>query len=217
MTTDNHRGSELHRLKTMPENYDVNLFNQLYRVCKPVIRNLVKQIDCRRFNVTPDIIQSYFYDKMLYVFSRYQGTCSKDHLQAKILLSLATFKKKLLRAAYTDEAENNLELKHWDDLFDGDKELEDDSEEAKEKEDKLKTIEEYMKKHLSPDGMLLFGVLMDPPPYIKEYRGNGNGSITLMSLIHFFDMPKNRSSLKFMGELRRDVEYWIERAKQDLV
>ena len=32
-------GSELHRLKPMQE-YDEATFNRLYKVCKPVIRNL---------------------------------------------------------------------------------------------------------------------------------------------------------------------------------
>ena len=53
-------GSELHRLTEMVD-YDPVIFNKLYRVVKPVIRNLVRQVDHRRFNVTPDIINSYFF------------------------------------------------------------------------------------------------------------------------------------------------------------
>ena len=123
-------GSELHRLKPM-QDYDEAMFNRLYKVCKPVIRNLTKQIDYKRFNLTPDIISSYFWDKMLFVFNKYYGTCSEEHLKARILSSLATFKNKLLRFAYGEIAEYNQNLFKLEDLFDNDKELEDDDEEVK--------------------------------------------------------------------------------------
>lgn len=213
---ENHRGSEIHRLKEMPDNYNVQLFNHLYRICRPVIRNLVRQIDCRRFNLTPDIIHSYFVDKMLYVFSKYYGTCSEEHLQAKILLSLSTYKNKLLRAAYGEEAEANLETQSLEDLFDNSKELLDDSEETLYKEECLQQIEEYMKQHLNDDAFMVFRVLMDPPEFIKEYPGNGQGNITAVSLVKFFELPSNRSSIRYITELRRDIDYWIEKAKEDL-
>lgn len=213
---ENHHGSELHRLKPMPESYDIDLFNKLYKVAKPVIRNLVRQIDCRRFNVTPDIIQSYFVDKLLFVFSKYYGTCSEDHLQAKVLLSLSTFKNKLLRSAYGKEAETNLEMRQLEDLFDNDKELLDDTEEVEEKEEKLQEIEEYMKKHLSPDAYLVFGVMMNPPYYLKYYPGNGSGKLTAISLVKFFNMVPNRSSVRYINNLKADIEYWVEKAKEDL-
>ena len=123
-------GSELHRLKPMQE-YDEATFNRLYKVCKPVIRNLTRQIDYKRFNLTPDIIQSYFWDKMLFVFNKYYGECTEEHLKARILASLSTFKNKLLRSAYGEQAEYNQSLFKLDDLFDNDKELEDDTEEEK--------------------------------------------------------------------------------------
>lgn len=51
-------GSELHRLTELKP-YDEDLFNRLYKTCKPLIRRLVRGIDSRRFNVTPDIINSF--------------------------------------------------------------------------------------------------------------------------------------------------------------
>ena len=57
-------GPELHRIKPL-ENYDRRTFEKLYKLCKPVIRNIVKTIDCRRFNVSDDVMASYFWDKML--------------------------------------------------------------------------------------------------------------------------------------------------------
>jgi len=215
MRSKGNNGSELHRLKTMQENYDQQMFLRLYKVCKPVIRNLTKQIDYKRYNLTPDIISSYFWDKMLYVFNKYYGTCSEEHLKARILASLSTFKNKLLRSAYGEQAEYNQSLFKLDDLFDNDKELEDDSEEEKAKSEMLEMMYLYMKDHLSIDAYMVFEVLLTPPPYIKE-RIKDSGRITNGLLVEFFDMPKTNSSVKYISELRSDIQYWEDRAKEEL-
>lgn len=215
MRSRGNNGSELHRLKTMQENYDQQMFLRLYKVCKPVIRNLTKQIDYKRYNLTPDIISSYFWDKMLYVFNKYYGTCSEEHLKARILASLSTFKNKLLRSAYGEQAEYNQFLFKLDDLFDNDKELEDDSEEEKAKSEMLEMMYDYMKEHLSIDAYMVFEVLLTPPPYIKE-RIKDSGRITNLLLVEFFDMPKTNSSVKYISELRSDIQYWEDRAKEEL-
>lgn len=215
MRSRGNNGSELHRLKTMQENYDQQMFLRLYKMCKPVIRNLTKQIDYKRYNLTPDIISSYFWDKMLYVFNKYYGTCSEEHLKARILASLSTFKNKLLRSAYGEQAEYNQSLFKLDDLFDNDKELEDDSEEEKAKSEMLEMMYDYMKEHLSIDAYMIFEVLLTPPPYIKE-RIKENGRITNLLLVEFFDMPKTNSSIKYISELRSDIQYWEDRAKEEL-
>lgn len=215
MRSRGNNGSELHRLKTMQENYDQQMFLRLYKVCKPVIRNLTKQIDYKRYNLTPDIISSYFWDKMLYVFNKYYGTCSEEHLKARILASLSTFKNKLLRSAYGEQAEYNQSLFKLDDLFDNDKELEDDSEEEKAKSEMIDMMYDYMKEHLSIDAYMVFEVLLTPPPYIKE-RIKDSGRITNLLLVEFFDMPKTNSSVKYISELRSDIQYWEDRAKEEL-
>lgn len=215
MRSRGNNGSELHRLKTMQENYDQQMFLRLYKVCKPVIRNLTKQIDYKRYNLTPDIISSYFWDKMLYVFNKYYGTCSEEHLKARILASLSTFKNKLLRSAYGEQAEYNQALFKLDDLFDNDKELEDDSEEEKAKSEMLDMMYNYMKEHLSMDAYMIFEVLLTPPPYIKE-RVKDNGRITNLLLVEFFGMPKTNASVKYISELRSDIQYWEDRAKEEL-
>lgn len=51
---------EINRLKELPEDYDVELFNFYYKSMTPLIRKLAKNIDPRRFNVSRDIIISYF-------------------------------------------------------------------------------------------------------------------------------------------------------------
>lgn len=208
-------GSEIHRLTEMPENYDRELFNRLYRVTRPVIRNLVRQIDHRRFNVTPDILASYFDDKFLFVFNKYQGTCSEDHLQANILRALGTFKNKLLRNAYGAKAEYNQSLTSMEDLLDNNKELEDDSEETEAKEEHMRMIETYMEEHLSPDAFLIFKLTMDPPEVLIATEDRGK-RISNVAFVDFFELPRTKSSVKFIADLREDITYWIHKAQEEL-
>lgn len=208
-------GSEIHRLTEMPEDYDRELFNRLYRVTRPVIRNLVRGIDHKRFNVSPDILASYFDDKLIFVFKKYQGTVSEEHLQANILRALSTFKNKLLRSAYGAKAEYNQGLTSMEDLFDNNKELEDDSEEVEAKEEHMKMIEDYMRKHLSPDAFLIFQLTMDPPevliPTDERHRRISN-----VAFVDFFELPRTKSSVKFIADLREDITYWIHKAQEEL-
>ncbi len=44
---------KIHRLKPMQENYDKETFDRMYKICKPVIRRLTKQIDNRGLMLHP--------------------------------------------------------------------------------------------------------------------------------------------------------------------
>lgn len=206
-------GSELHRLRPMKQ-YDAKVFNRLYKVCKPVIRNLVKQIDARRYNVSSDIIASWFWDKMIFVFNKYYGEVSEEHLKANILRALSTYKLHLLKYAYNERAEFNQSLRSLEDLFDNDKELEDDAADAQAKEEMIKMVNDYMKENLSMDAILVWEVITTPPPYIEEHMQFGK--ITNILIAEFFNLPKTRNAVKYIGELREDIRYWIERASHDL-
>lgn len=208
-------GSEIHRLTGMPEDYDRELFAKLYRVTRKPIKNLVRGIDARRFNVTPDILASYFDDKFLFVFNKYYGTCSPEHLQARILTALSTYKNKLLRAAYGDKAEYNQGLTSLEDLFDNSKELEDNSEEVREKEEHMRMIEEYMRENLSPDAFLIFQLTMDPPEILVPTEDRGK-RISNITFVDFFELPRTKSSVKFIADLRKDIEYCIHKAQEEL-
>lgn len=217
MQKTNHNGSELHRLKPMQEGYDIELFEKLYKISKPVIRRLSKQVDPKRFNVTTDIIESYFWDKMLYIFNKYYGTCTEDHLQARVLGGLTTFKNHLLHSAYTERASFNQALHSFEDLYEDSNEDKDNYEDnTTSKNNLLEVVDNYMMNKLNPDAQLVYEVLFSPPPFIQEYPGYKGGRITNGMLIEFFDLPKNSASERFIKETREDIEYWIKRASKDL-
>lgn len=90
---------EVNRLKELPKDYDVDLFNHYFTSMTPLIRKLIRQIDERRFNVDKSIIQSWFYDKLLYVFTKYYdlSVTNPEKFKATIISSLMLLKSRVLR------------------------------------------------------------------------------------------------------------------------
>ena len=210
-------GPELHRIRPLKE-YDERIFAKLYKLCKPVIKNLVKQIDCRRYNVSKDVINSYFWDKMLFLFNRYyeESEGNVEFLKAHILRGLSTYKYHLLQEAYSERAEYFQSLTSLDELYDNNKEdvtIDDDS---TYKEELLKTLYDYMSQHLSPDAILVFECLMTPTAFLLEKTDNGRVRITNAMLAEFFNLPKAKTSIQYISDLRHDVEYWEQRAMKEL-
>lgn len=208
-------GSELHRLTEMKP-YDQDMFNRLYKSCRPLIKNLVNQVDTKRLGVTKDLVTSYFWDKFLYVFNKYQGEYTENRLKATLLSSLSTFKNKLLRSAYGEKAEFNQSMTSFEVLFDNSKELLDDSEETRNKEYYYNQLHEYIKKNLTPDEYLLFKTLLDPPEYILERLQETRGKISSLILIDFFRLPRTVKSEGIIRNMRRKISSVIEQAKVDL-
>lgn len=212
---DHHNGSELHRLTELKP-YDQEMFNRLYKTCKPLIRKLVKGVDSRRFNVSPDIIQSYFWDKFLFVFNKYQDKYNEERLKAALLSSLQTFKSKLLRNAYTNQAEFNQGLTSFEVLFDNNKELLDDSEETAIKEEQSQRFHEYMKKHLTPDEYLVLKIQLDPPQWFIPRINESHGKLSVLHLIDYFELPRDKASVIFFSNIRKKIAATLEQAKIDL-
>lgn len=216
MQTTNGEGSELHRLKVMSEDYDKKLFNKLYKLVQPVIRNLVRGIDVNRLNTSPDILTSQFNDKMLFVFNKYYGTVEEEHLKANILRALSTYKNHLLKYAYSEKATFNQNLKSFEDLFDDSKEDFSDEldEQEKAKVEMWNLLKNYILDNLSPDAQLVWEVTLNPTPYIEMNAKYGRITNTL--LVDFFNLPKTRDSVRYIGELKEEIQSVMEKAKKDL-
>lgn len=216
MQTTNGEGSELHRLKVMSEDYDKKLFNKLYKLVQPVIRNLVRGIDVNRLNTSPDILTSQFNDKMLFVFNKYYGTVEEEHLKANILRALSTYKNHLLKYAYSEKATFNQNLESFEDLFDDSKEDFSDEleEQEKAKVEMWNLLKNYILDNLSPDAQLVWEVTLNPTPYIEMNAKYGRITNTL--LVDFFDLPKTRDSVRYIGELKEEIQSVMEKAKKDL-
>lgn len=207
-------GSEIHRLKEFTH-YNQDEFDRLYRLCKPLIRKLSRGIDCRRYNVTQDIIQSYFWDKFLYVYNKYQDEYNEERLKATLLSSLRTFRNKLLRSAYTGQAEFNQELSSFEDVWESGKEWEDDSEETEYKEDLSVRFNQFLQDHLTPDEYLVFQTELDPPPFFIERMKNSHGKLSILHLIDFFELPRDKKAYNLLTGMRKHIKEILELAKTE--
>lgn len=222
-------GCEIHRLKGF-DNKNPVLFNKMYKVCKPYIRNLAKNIDPKKYNVTSDIIRDYFWDKFMYVYAKYYHECievsaNEDKLKHTLLHSLGCFKNKLLRNAYTKQAEFNSTLVPFDNLFNDSDRNESDDEEDEVVDNGLGLVDEstsqtssqmeelmnYLNGVLTPDEVLLFQTELNPPEFFR--KDNGGFKVTIMDLIDFFELPRNTTSYNMISDMRKHIRLAIEEAK----
>lgn len=214
MPTKNTNGSEIHRIKEFTD-YNRDQFEKLYKLCRPLVRNLSRSIDSRRFNVSQDIIQSYFWDKFLYVYNKYQHKYDEERLKATLLTSLQVFKNKLLRNAYTKQAEFNQELTSLDILFDNNKEYLDDTEDTEYKQELSDRFNQFMMDNLTPDEYLVFRIELDPPPFFTERIIQSHGKLSILHLVDFFELPRNGKSQTILTNMRKHIRETLEKAKKE--
>lgn len=214
MPTKNTNGSEIHRIKEFTD-YNRDQFEKLYKLCRPLVRNLSRSIDSRRFNVSQDIIQSYFWDKFLYVYNKYQHKYDEERLKATLLTSLQVFKNKLLRNAYTKQAEFNRELTSLDILFDNNKEYLDDTEDTEYKQELSDRFNQFMMDNLTPDEYLVFRIELDPPPFFTERIIQSHGKLSILHLVDFFELPRNGKSQTILTNMRKHIKETLEKAKKE--
>lgn len=214
MPTKNTNGSEIHRIKEFTD-YNRDQFEKLYKLCRPLVRNLSRSIDSRRFNVSQDIIQSYFWDKFLYVYNKYQHKYDEERLKATLLTSLQVFKNKLLRNAYTKQAEFNQELTSLDILFDNNKEYLDDTEDTEYKQELSDRFNQFMMDNLTPDEYLVFRIELDPPPFFTERIIQSHGKLSILHLVDFFELPRNGKSQTILTNMRKHIKETLEKARKE--
>jgi len=201
---------ETHRLKPMKPGYSEKLFNKLYKEVQPLKYRLVSQIDCRRLGVTKDIVESWFDDKIIYVFNKYCEEKEPDALKGFILNSLSTFKYRILRKAYqADIHENLVELE-------GEKELINiipDESEINEAELFLELAHAFMQKALTENALLIYELQLNPPPFILKRLKNPNSRIPTSVLAEFLSLGNSRDSLEYVNELREEINMAIKQAR----
>ena len=215
MKKEGTNGSELHRLKKF-DHLDEAKFNRLYKVCLPIIKKLSYNIDTRKYGVSRDILQSYFTDKFMFVYNKYQDEYDEDRLKYTLIKSLTQFRNKLLRSAYTQVGEFQSDISSFEDLYESGREWEDDSEETEYKEDLSQRFHEFMKEHLSPDEYLLFVTQLNPPPFLEEKMKSSHGRISILALVEFFDLPRTIKSQDIISDMRTNIQYALSLAAEQL-
>lgn len=161
---------ELHRLKEMDEDYDPALFNKLYKEMSHYMDTLAASINPKYYNVTPDVIRSWFDDKFIFVYNKYHNEMSDNSLRSHLLKSLAQVRKRYLRGAYTEDAGVNISLVYIDDDDRNRVQIEDVIEgEGKDTKTALlkKTLDD-LKEILTDDGYYFLRLELNPPPQVLK-------------------------------------------------
>lgn len=196
---------EIHRLKEMG-NYDPQVFNEIFYKVQPLIKKLVRDISPRAMGYPPDIIESWFHDKMIFVFNKY-ATDDPELIKGKVISSLQKFKYRVLKKAYQERVENNV-------ISVGeDNELENfiaDPTEESTQEIMLGLIYEFMRKNLTQEAFEIFQVEQNPPEYIKvRTKSRVSGRL----IAEYLGYPATSTSIKYINLLRDEVRDKILEAR----
>lgn len=206
---------ELHRLKEMPENYSVDLFNRLYSETKQLRKKLAWEIDHRRYGVTKDIIESWFDDKFIHVFNKHCHEHNPNVLKGFIISSLQRYKYRILREAYSKKAElytNTIELEGEYNMIN----YIPDREDIPNSELFFGLVLEFFKKNLNDEAYVLLQLQLNPPPFILSKIKKSNSPIPTKLILEFFGLDNIPKNIKYIKSLRKDIANAIEKARKEL-
>lgn len=205
---------ELHRLNEMPANYNEELFNRIYKETRQLRKSLANQIDNRRYNVSKDIILSWFDDKFIFTYCKYFQEKNPDLLKGYIISSLQFFKNRILRKAYGGEAEiysNIIDLS-----TDGAQRLINiipDNTEIDNKDLFLELCINFFKEKLSQDAFFLLDLQLNPPSYIQE-RASNRFKISSELLAEYLGLPNGKESIQYINQLKEEISYYTKEARE---
>ncbi len=206
---------ELHRLEELPSDFPHQLFNRLHKETRGLTKNLVKNIDHRRFGVTPDIIESWFDDKFIFVFNKYFRDMEEPHLKHSLIKALGLFKCRILRKAYTGEAEIYSNVINLSDSEEQERFINviPSDDEPDEKTLFLSMALEFLKTELTREAYLVFELQLSPPEYLIQ-RSRSKNNITSKLLVEYLDLPDTRESVRYVDSLKTEIRLTIEKARE---
>ncbi len=196
---------ESHRLLNMPmpENYDRNLFNTLYKETKSLRKKLAFEIDGRKYGIDQTEVLSCFDVKFLYIFNKYYGN---PKLKGYIISGLRMFKAHSVKGIYSKK---NL-LHQTDDITEQYNLYlpDEDFETQSEHDQKLEEAKAYLKTILSEDAYFLFEIDLNPPPYILKK----------LAKLDTTKIPKIPADIiaDFLGIVGEDISYYIENLRKEI-
>jgi hypothetical protein len=208
---------EENRLTTMAIGYDEKLFNRLYKETEPLRRKLAGQIDARRFGLFYDDILSMFDIKFIFAFNKHwQRKDPPEKIKAIILNSLANFKCRILKAAYTHKFSQSITsldgmLGDYEDLF---------PDNSPQENTQLDKALKFMKNNLSENAFTLLEIQLNPPPFILN-KINVSKDKPLQKIpdhliLDYFGLGCNNNSQKYLGRLKKEIRNAVHYARISL-
>lgn len=205
---------EIHRLKPMIENYDREVFNIIYQDVEPLKYSLANQIDHRKLGVSKDILLSWFDDKLLFVFNKHYHDKDPDVLKGYIINSLRTFKYRILRKAYNEEAQFldtvvPLEGEEFPLIN-----IIPDKNEESDHEVFMGIVTNFMKDKLSDEAYFLYDLQINPPIYILNRLKKSSSRIPTTLLQDYLGVTDDK--LPILKKLKKEISKTIKMAKEEL-
>ena len=206
---------EENRLKPMKENYNRELFNQLFKDTEALRRKLASEIDCRRFGVEYSDIISWFNIKFIFVFNRYSGEMPNDRLKGFIINAIKNYKNKILRYSYQNKyLLNPVSFIESYEMFEG---ITEEYGLSETQETFLNLTHKFMKMKLSGDAYQVFDLQLTPPPFIIERmklmeKSNLN-RIPPLLIAEFLGLGTSIAAERYINELRLEIKRATEEAK----
>lgn len=192
---------ESHRLKHMPQGYDKDLFNQIYKETRDLRHKLAFEIDSRKFGVDYKEVLSWFDVKFIYAFTRYYGD---ERLKGYIINALRTFKMRIIKNSYQNKytIHNSIDISE---VFDLSMEEEDTSQEGL-----LDQVKSYFKKRLSHEAYMIWDLELNPPPYIlTRLPESKNGTLKKCPddlLLDYLGLSEHPKAQQMLLGWRREIK-----------
>lgn len=205
---------EIHRLKPMNEDYDREIFNLIYQEVEPLKKALSNQIDHRRLGISQDVLHSWFDDKMLFVYNKHFQEMDPDVLKGYIINSLQRFKYRILRKAYTGEAEYFSSLVELEGEEKSYLNIIADPQEESDHEVFMGIVNGFMKDKLSREAYELYSLQLNPPPYILSRLKKASSRIPTSLLLEYYGYPDEKGN--HFKKLKREINKTIKMAKKEL-
>lgn len=209
---------EEHRLKPMPANYDVKLFNELHKNTEGLRISLAKKIDCRRFGLEFEDILSWFDIKFIYAFTKYYEKYPPNILKGHIIKSLQMFAFRIMREAYLGKNaiySNSIvieEIEYFENLVSS------SDEETPHEYIKLQPVLDYLKTKLSDNAFLILDIQLSLPNFILEKLEGPNkkqfNSIPNELLANYLGLPDDKKCLSYIAGLKSEIRGAIDSARE---
>lgn len=148
--------SELDRIKGSFKG-DPELFNSIFKKSRPLINSLTRSTSINGFS--PDIIRSFYEDKLIYVFNKYYKD-PENIILAKVLNSLSLYKIRLLYKARLDTISmDDLKLSYFHNIAD----------DGDEDRDLFINVGmSFIEKRLSEEALSILQLKMNPPQELVD-------------------------------------------------
>lgn len=202
---------EEHRLKEMSDDYDVALFNELYKKTAALRKKLAYEIDARKFGLETKDIQSWFDVKFIFTFQKYQGKMGPDLLKGYLINALRMFRYRIMKTSYsgTMELHNTVDITE---LYDYENLMIENQGSAQELF--LNVALEFMEKNLSQEAYLLLKLQLNPPEYILSRMKKKNSPIPAKLLAEYFGEDLTSEAQSHFNNLLKEIERITTKAKE---